>query len=119
MKKTQITKEQVSIYRTVNPLFYELYKEVSLLAKKKPDGTLNKTKVSLLNRILQDLKSVLENEDHAKYLDLLDEDMLPQYSDVLLIMSQYKAALEKFSSRYHYKDTTYGDCVWHYTPRDV
>jgi len=117
MKKNQITEEQISIFRTAIPLFDSLYKEVSMLAQKKPDGTVNKTKVALVNRLLEDLKTVLSKEDHDKYLDILDDDTLPQYSDVLLVMSQYKASLKEFSHRYYYSDVAYGPSTWHRSPK--
>jgi hypothetical protein len=53
-----------------------------------------------VNRLLADLRGLLAEETTIKYLDLLADDELPQYSDVVLILSQYEAAMTSFHSRY-------------------
>ena len=45
--------------------------------------------------------TVLESEISINLLDLLDEDDVPQNSDVVLTLSQYVAAMEQFHSTYH------------------
>jgi hypothetical protein len=44
---------------------------------------------------------MLEKEPESKFLDLLDDDNLPQTSDAVLVMVQYESALQSFSNRYH------------------
>jgi hypothetical protein len=89
------------MYDTVQPLLAGIYTEIQELTKKKPEATLNKSKVAMINRLLVDVQKLLDTEPEAKYLDLLDDEALPQYSDVLLILSQYKAAAKSFHGRYH------------------
>lgn len=89
-----------------------LYQEIQGLCKKKPDVTLSSGKVKLINRLLEDLRTVLENEPGLKYLDLLDNDSLPQNSDVVLILSQYVAAMNTFYSDYHRWDERAGTHHW-------
>ncbi len=74
------------------------------MAKKKPEATLSKTKVIQLNRILEDVKLILEGYPEAKYLDILDDEGLPQLSDALLVLAHYNGALKSFHSK-HYKWT--------------
>lgn len=95
------TKEKADLYDTVSPLLTAAYTEVKELAKKKPEGTLNANKVKVLNRLLKDIRIVLDNEPSSKYLDMLDDDDLPLYSDVVLMLSQYSAALKHFRAKYH------------------
>lgn len=69
-----------------------------------------------MNRILNDIKNILVNEPTFSYLDLLDEEMLPSNSDVVLMMSQYRSAMENYRKNYrtyqnysYYWNTTEGD----------
>ena len=71
------------------------------LSKKKPDGALNKRKVEIVNRLLRGIHSTLEGESTNAYLDLLDEDDLPQNSDVVLILGQTLATMETFKEKYY------------------
>lgn len=91
---------KVQLYTTTSPLLKAMHEELRAFAKKKPDATLSKSKVTLINRLLSDVKKLLKDEDNSKYLDILDEESLPQYSDVVLIGSQYLAALGAFHHRY-------------------
>lgn len=94
------TQENVEFYRTSEEIFSGLIKEMRELSKKKADATLSKGKVKILNRVLDDIRSLLEAEPEAKFLDELDDDELPQNSDAVLIMVQYESALVAFRKRY-------------------
>ncbi len=89
-----------------------MYKEMQDLSKKKPDGTLNPIKVKIINRLLTDIKAILVDESDSKYLDLLDDEMLPQYSDVALILSQFSASIKKFYEKYYGHDEIHGEWRW-------
>jgi len=115
MRKTikgKTTKEKASIYETTAPLLDTLYNEIQTLSKKKPDGTLNQSKVNLINRLLGDIKQLLREEQDDKYLDLLNDEDLPQYSDVVLILSQFSAAMKRFVSNYYGYDSSQGESRW-------
>ncbi len=88
-----------------------MYREMQDLSKKKPDGTLNATKVKIINRLLNDIKIVLADEPDSKYLDLLDDETLPQYSDVALILSQFSASIKMFREKYYGWDGV--EHAWH------
>jgi hypothetical protein len=95
------TPEKVQLFEATEPLLIAMLDELRKFALKKPDGTLNKQKVSIVNRLLTDVKGLLTDEPNSKYLDLLADEDLPQYSDVVLILSQYEAAMKAFRSRYY------------------
>jgi len=66
----------------------------------------------MINRLLIDIQKVLKDESGSKYLDLLDEETLPQYSDVVLILSQFSAAMGSFYDRYYVYSKDSGQHVW-------
>ncbi len=77
--------------------------EIRELSKKKQEGTLNLTKVRMINRVLKPLKEdILAHVPASIFLDLLDEDSLPNNSDAVLIISQYEAAIREFRQEYHH-----------------
>ena len=100
------TLAKVEVYETTAPLLNAMYQEVRELAKKKPDATLNANKVTMINRLLVDIKEMLADESDSKYLDVLSDDDLPQNSDVVLVLSQYSASLAKFHSTPGYNAIT-------------
>jgi hypothetical protein len=95
------TAKRAAQHETLMPLLKAMASDFQDLAKKKPDGALTKGKVAIVNRLLHDLRSLLEDEPSAAYLDLLDEEGLPQNSDVVLILGQFVAAMGSFRRRYH------------------
>src|SRR5207249_7092247 len=100
------------LYDTTRPLLDALYAEFQELSKKKPEATLSESKVKLINRLLEDVRIVLKDEPEFKYLDLLVNDSLPQNSDVVLIMSQYKAAMQSFRENYYGRDAQTRELRW-------
>lgn len=98
------TSEKVAQYRNLEPLFSSMYAEIQTLCKKKPDATLNRMKVDMINKLLTGVQDLLEKEEAKDFLYLLDQESLPQYSDVVLILSQYEASLKKFMRKYHGRD---------------
>ena len=94
------TTERARKHDALMPLLEAMCRDFQDLAKKKPDGTLNKRKVEVVNRLLTDVLSILDDEPQRAYLDLLDEDDLPQYSDVVLLLGQVVAAMQSFRSKH-------------------
>ncbi|APT35122.1 hypothetical protein MCBMB27_05831 (plasmid) [Methylobacterium phyllosphaerae] len=94
------TKAKANIYDAVVGVFDELFKELKDLGKKKPETTLSAAKVKIINRVLEDVMDCLENEANFKYLELLDDETLPQYSDAILILAQFDGALKTFRERH-------------------
>jgi hypothetical protein len=74
--------------------------EMKEFSKKKPEESLNITKIKILNRLLIPLKEILKIDPSGAFLDLLDEEMMPSNSDCVLILGQYKAAISQFKGKY-------------------
>ena len=92
--------DRVRQFELVESMLDSLYREMKELSKKSPDGTLNSLKVKMINRVMADLKTVLGSEPSVGYLDLLEDEKLPSNSDVVLILSQYDAAVTRFREKY-------------------
>ncbi len=71
--------------------------EMGALSKKSPDGPLNTFKLAFINRALADVNNLLGKEYRPfEDFDLFSEDALPTNSDVVLILAQYREALELY-----------------------
>ena len=103
--------EQVKLYLTISPLLHAAFGELKEFSKKKQDDAMNVNKVKMINRLLEKAKEILKDEPTAEYLDLLDEDQLPSYSDAVLMMSQYISAMSKFHDDHYHYDNDLGS-VW-------
>lgn len=99
--QSKTTSKKAAEYMTLNPLLEAMYKEFQELSRKKPDGQVGQTKVRMVNRLLKAVHQLLDGEPNRDYLDELNEDDLPQNSDVVLILSQTVAAMNAFQAKYH------------------
>lgn len=99
--KFYTTKEKAQTHDTMTPLLQAMYTEFKELSKKKPDSAVSKSKIKIVNRLLERVKTVLSDEESIEFLDMLDEDDVPQASDVTLILSQYVAAMNAFRDKHH------------------
>ena len=106
------TQEQTDAWDVTMPLLKAMFGEFKELSKKKPDGAVSRGKISVVNRLLERCRMVLDEERSIEFLDLLDEDDVPQHSDVVLMLSQYVAAMEQFHSRYFGYSTGEGSHRW-------
>jgi len=100
-KQAATTMAKASTHDVMTPLLAAMYKEFKELSKKKPESAVSKNKLLIANRLLEKIREVLETEESIEFLDLLNEDDVPQVSDVTLIFSQYVAAMQAFKGRYH------------------
>ena len=101
------TDAEIVKYQMLEKLLDSSFIEMKEFSKKKPDEHLNKFKVTSLNRILGPIKELLKNEPTVSYLDLLDEDTIPSYSDSILIIAQFQSAMAQFRSTYNGRTTQY------------
>ena len=99
--KSHTTAEKAATHDVLTPLIQAMYDEFKDLSKKKPDSPISKSKIKVVNRMLKKLRTVLNDEESIEFLDLLDEDDVPQASDVTLMLSQYVAAMVSFRKKYH------------------
>jgi hypothetical protein len=108
------TSEKGNIYGVIMPLLKAMHLEFKELSKKKPDSVLSVNKVKIVNRLLDSCREVLELEKSLQFLDLIDEDSIPQNSDVVLMLSQYVAAMNQYYSNYYVWDGVKHS--WHVSP---
>lgn len=98
------TVQNIEDYELLEDMLHSQRKEFDLLSKKKVDGQLNPVKIKMANRVLEPLKELFKHEYSHKFLDTLNEDDMPTYSDVVLIISQYETAIDEFRSKYYIED---------------
>lgn len=98
------TDEQAATYDRLVPMLEAAHREMSELSKKKQDGVVNALKIKTLNRLLTELGKVIEKDPSHGFVDKLDDETLPQNSDVVLVLSQWKAALQQFKKRHYGPD---------------
>jgi hypothetical protein len=103
------TEEQAATYDRLVPMLEAAHREMTELSKKKQEGIVNAFKIKTLNRLLGELTKIIENDASYAFVDMLDEDTLPQNSDAVLILSQWQAALKQYRDRHYGHDSaTYG-----------
>jgi hypothetical protein len=95
------TEQEVTTYERLVPMLHAAQHEMSELSKKRPDGIVNTLKIRIINRLLVELRKLLENDPSRDFVELLDEETLPQNSDVVLLLSQWQSALAQYRYRYH------------------
>jgi hypothetical protein len=100
-KQVTTTTAKASTHDVMTPLLAAMYEEFKELSKKKPESAVSKSKLLIANRLLKKIREVLADEESIQFLDLLNEDDVPQVSDVTLIFSQYVAAMQAFRCKYH------------------
>lgn len=110
--KDAITQEAVTQYELLCPLLSGIYGELQELSKKKPDTPLNNFKVKSINRVLEQIKELLKEENMYPFLDVLDMDDMPTNSDVVLILSQYIKSMDIFRDKYYGYNSRSGQYEW-------
>ncbi len=95
------TEAVVAKFQMLSPMLDSALKEMGEFSKKKQDGVLNDLKVKVLNRLLRDIRKLLGSDPSTEYLELLAEQTLPQNSDAVLILGQYRAAMDQFEAKHY------------------
>lgn len=91
-------------WEMLSPMLNAILAELQVLSKGKPNDALNKFKANSVNKILGKVKDLLSNQPTTEFLELLDEETLPTNSDAVLIMVQFKTAMEQFRTKYYSTD---------------
>lgn len=104
------SQDQVDKFNFLPPMLDSALIEMREFSKKKQDGIVSATKIKILNRILSDVREIVSGEDTVNYLDPLDEQDLPQNSDAVLVLGQYRAALATFKG--DHQKYVLGDLRW-------
>lgn len=92
--------QDVDKYDLLNQMFNAIFIEMKQLSKSKQEMELNQFKVKKINEILIKIKDLLSKQPTNEFLDLLDDETLPRYSDSILILAQYRTALDQFHDKY-------------------
>ena len=100
------TDEQAATYDRLVPMLEAAHREMTELSKKKQDGIVNTLKIKMLNRLLSELSKVIEKDPSYAFVDMLDEETLPQNSDAVLVLSQWQAALRQYRDRHYGYDSS-------------
>ncbi|SEW45981.1 hypothetical protein SAMN05428988_6198 [Chitinophaga sp. YR573] len=98
MAGKDITRANITEYTLIQPMLQAVYEEFKEFSKKKQDGVINKIKIKHVNRILERVMALLAGESTTAFLDLVEEDAIPTNSDVVLIITQFVTALNKFKN---------------------
>jgi hypothetical protein len=106
------TEKDVATYERLFPMLQAAHREMSELSKKKQDGIVNNLKIRNINRLLDNLKPIIEKDPSKEYVELLDEDDLPQNSDVVLLLSQWQAALVQYKNRHFGRESSRAPERW-------
>jgi hypothetical protein len=110
--------DDVDLFEKTSAQLNALHSEFTQLARKSPDGPVNKFKISFANTILFEANKVLGK----KYLPQtaftsFNEDDLPTNSDVALVLAQYIGCMEKYrSDNIHINN---GHWIWKVDKSDV
>lgn len=94
------TEEEVERYKYLAPSLESLYDEFSKLSAKKQDAVVGTYKIKMINRVLEETKTLFPDDPALVDLDILDEDELPENSDVVLLLGQFRAALARFEDAF-------------------
>lgn len=83
-----------------------LHAEIQTLVRKSPNDLLNKFKLNLINAVLRRANTLLADQ-YRPFTDFADFDdaQVPSNSDVMLILSQYLAAMETMRGDHIYQRT--------------
>ena len=106
-EKAETYAEGQKQFTLLETFFNQLFHEFMIQSRKRANETVNAYKVERINRVLVPLQNLLKDEPYAKFLDLIEmpkenvEDGKRQivglsYSDVALVLSQYKGALSRY-----------------------
>lgn len=106
------TESQTETYDRLVPMLTAAHKEMSELSRKKQDGIVSPLKIRNINRLLDQLFEVLGDDPSRGFLEKLDEETLPQNSDVVLLLSQWQAALVQFKKLHHGRDSDSREIRW-------
>jgi hypothetical protein len=92
-----------------------LHNEIAQLAKKSANDALNKFKLRLVNKVIEDGNKILGKlYKPFEAFNKFDEDEMPTNSDVTLILSQYMEQAERYRS----DNVIYHAHKWVYVLRD-
>ena len=89
-----------SIYGLYSSFFTGVYNEFRQQTRKKADEPINRYKAENINKVLRPLLEMMKGEEYAELLGLIETgengETEMTYSDVMMLLTQYKSALAKY-----------------------
>ena len=88
--------------------FDQLFFEFQIMSRKRPGFVVNENKVRRINKVLEPVMAMLKNEPYAGFLEVIPEPEVQKaedgssvltgmsYSDVSLLLTQFKGALNRY-----------------------
>ena len=88
--------------------FDQLFFEFQIMSRKKSNGIVNENKVKRINKVLAPIMEMMKDKPYAVFLELIPEPETHEtedgetvltgmsYSDVALLMTQFKGALNRY-----------------------
>jgi hypothetical protein len=101
-------KEEVWEFEKLEQQLHSFLDEMSALSSKKPDGPVNKFKLTFLNATLESINRIVGDYRPFPDFEQFDVDSLPSNSDVVVILSQYAGAILRFRT----ENTTEDSYKW-------
>lgn len=91
-----MTRKDVDAFEKTQAQLEGLYTEISTLAKKSPNDSVNKFKLAFVNEVLKTSNTILgDTYKPLNNFELFSDDDMPSNSDVVFILSQYLSCFEK------------------------
>lgn len=106
------TADEAAAFDRLFPMLNAFVNEMSELSKKKPDGIVSPLKIRNINRLLTDLGLLLDKDPSRAFVEMLDEETLPQNSDAVVLLTQWRAALSQYKALHHRQDPGTYDLRW-------
>jgi len=86
----------VQDFERLEQQLHSMLTEMSELSKKRANDGLNKFKLKLVNVLLEGINKFLGEQRPFKEFESFDENDIPTNSDVVVMLSQYAAAVYQF-----------------------
>ncbi len=93
------TQEDVEQLEKLTGQLQGMYAEISALAKKSPNDSVNAFKLKMINKVIE-LGNVVLGDKYKPFVDFdsFDDDDAPTTSDITMVLAQYMEEAERFRS---------------------
>ncbi|HKI27209.1 MAG TPA: hypothetical protein VKA07_12865 [Candidatus Sulfotelmatobacter sp.] len=89
-------RDDIAEFEKLEQQLHSFLDDISELSKKRPNDPLNKFKLKFINTTIAKLNALLKDDRPFADFKQFEVDDLPSNSDVVLLLSQYAAAVHRF-----------------------
>lgn len=90
-----MNRNEIAIFEKIHEQLLGFYEETSVLVKKNPNDLMNKFKLQLINKVLENANVILgDTKPFDDFSQFEVEGEMPFNSDVAMILSQYIKCIE-------------------------